>query len=263
MKRGAQRSVLVAGVAVAVAALFGAGRAAADQTCTIGFGAKSAVTLGSMHLQVGYPAGSAFAGAGVDVSCLAVAGASPTTSFFDDDPARSLELFISGLSVAGPATVLECVWQGAAQPQAGDFVVTVVSAKAPGGTALAPASVGVTSVRCGVILTTTTTTTTTVGGGSSTTSTSIRHGGGSSTTVTVPDTTTTTLGVFQCGDADGNGLFNATDALIALRAAVRLVTCAPSVCDVDGSGGVSATDALQLLRVAVNLIARTELLCPE
>jgi hypothetical protein len=156
-----------------------------------------------MHLQVGYPAGSAFAGAGVDVSCLAVAGASPTTSFFDDDPARSLELFISGLSVAGPATVLECVWQGAAQPQAGDFVVTVVSAKAPGGTALAPASVGVTSVRCGVILTTTTTTTTTVGGGSSTTSTSIR---------------------------DGSGGVSATDALQLLRVAVNLIARTELLC---------------------------------
>jgi cysteine-rich repeat protein len=56
----------------------------------------------------------------------------------------------------------------------------------------------------------------------------------------------------DCGDADDSGTVTATDALVVLRAAVGLETCAGCVCNVDGEGaGASATDALRVLKAAV------------
>jgi uncharacterized delta-60 repeat protein len=64
-------------------------------------------------------------------------------------------------------------------------------------------------------------------------------------------TTTTTLPPIACGDANGDGMITATDALIVLRAAVGSSTCAPCQCDTDDSGSIAATDALRVLRTAV------------
>jgi len=72
-----------------------------------------------------------------------------------------------------------------------------------------------------------------------------------STTSTIGSPTTTTLAGAECGDANGDGQLTASDALVALRAAVGTGTCAASVCDVDASGAVTASDALQILRAAV------------
>ncbi|HYC55247.1 MAG TPA: hypothetical protein VEL28_09975 [Candidatus Binatia bacterium] len=57
----------------------------------------------------------------------------------------------------------------------------------------------------------------------------------------------------RCGDSDDNGLIVAKDALLALRAAVGIEQCAPTLCDVDGSGGITATDARSVLAYAVGL----------
>jgi len=86
-----------------------------------------------------------------------------------------------------------------------------------------------------------------------------------------------------CGDPDDSGTRSATDALLALRAAVGVATCDPCVCDVDGGvagtaiagglatatemrsavtrAGITASDALRLLRFATG-IAGIELACP-
>jgi len=55
----------------------------------------------------------------------------------------------------------------------------------------------------------------------------------------------------RCGDADGNGNRNATDALLILDCAVGARACETAICDVDGNGKVAATDALAVLRAAV------------
>lgn len=82
------------------------------------------------------------------------------------------------------------------------------------------------------------------------------------TTTTTTSTTTTTLPPPPCGDADGNGLVQAGDALLALRAAVGLPSpCTPARCDVDGSGAVKAADALGILRAAVG--SDVLLACPD
>jgi hypothetical protein len=63
-----------------------------------------------------------------------------------------------------------------------------------------------------------------------------------------------------CGDADRSGAIQTTDALITLRAAVDLSSCALAQCDADRSGGLSAVDALRVLRAAVGI--EGGLLCP-
>jgi hypothetical protein len=66
-------------------------------------------------------------------------------------------------------------------------------------------------------------------------------------------TTTTTMagGTEVCGDATGDGVVAASDALQVLLAAVSAGSCAPCLCDVDMSGGVTASDALAVLVHAV------------
>ncbi|MFN2425382.1 MAG: dockerin type I domain-containing protein [Candidatus Binatia bacterium] len=61
-----------------------------------------------------------------------------------------------------------------------------------------------------------------------------------------------------CGDANGDGKVNASDALATLRAAVGVTTCAPSICDVTGDGQVRAADALRVLQFAVGSVGALE-----
>jgi hypothetical protein len=64
-----------------------------------------------------------------------------------------------------------------------------------------------------------------------------------------------------CGDANGDGSFTATDALISLRAAVGSVYCDGCVCDVNGDDEKTSSDALRLLSYAVG--GPVELVCPD
>jgi hypothetical protein len=64
-----------------------------------------------------------------------------------------------------------------------------------------------------------------------------------------------------CGDATEDGAVTATDALLALGAAVGSIECATCLCDADGSGTTSASDALALLHTSVGLGA--DLACPQ
>ena len=59
------------------------------------------------------------------------------------------------------------------------------------------------------------------------------------------------------GDVDGNGLINASDALLALQSSVKLTTLSyiqTVVADCDSSGSVNASDALTMLQYSVGLI---------
>jgi hypothetical protein len=56
-----------------------------------------------------------------------------------------------------------------------------------------------------------------------------------------------------CGDPTGDGDVTATDALIALNAAIGLTTCELAYCDVDDSGAIAASDALAILNVAIGI----------
>ncbi|MBR3382991.1 MAG: CotH kinase family protein [Clostridia bacterium] len=64
------------------------------------------------------------------------------------------------------------------------------------------------------------------------------------------------LPTYEQGDADMNGIINAADALLALRAAMGLVTlddAASALADYDGSGTLTAGDALLILRFSMGL----------
>ena len=66
-----------------------------------------------------------------------------------------------------------------------------------------------------------------------------------------------------CGDPNGDGNITATDALIALLAAVSDQDCPLTQCDSDRSGSVQATDALRILQAGLQLPPLTDLLlCP-
>jgi hypothetical protein len=64
-----------------------------------------------------------------------------------------------------------------------------------------------------------------------------------------------------CGNVDGTGGITATDALLALGAAVSGGACEPCRCDVDGDGSMRARDALAILIAAVG--GEGSLECPS
>jgi hypothetical protein len=118
-----------------------------------------------------------------------------------------------------------------------------------GGTTTTVSSSTTTSVSGGTTTTVSASTSTTVPGSTTTTSTSV------TTSSTVPVTTTTLVPVRDCGDpAAPAGTITAGDALLILRVAVGLNTCAACVCDVNRSGTITAGDALATLRRAVGQI---------
>ena len=59
------------------------------------------------------------------------------------------------------------------------------------------------------------------------------------------------------GDVDGNGLINASDALLVLQSSVKLTTLSyiqTAVADCDANGSINASDALTMLQYSVGLI---------
>jgi hypothetical protein len=76
---------------------------------------------------------------------------------------------------------------------------------------------------------------------------------GATTTTTTTGVTTTTMLSLVCGDANGDGSITASDALLALRAAVGASDCDFIRCDVTGEGHIGATDALLILYLAVGV----------
>jgi hypothetical protein len=63
-----------------------------------------------------------------------------------------------------------------------------------------------------------------------------------------------------CGDPNADGSATATDALIALQAAVGVFQCLPEQCDTDDNGAITASDAFRILMAALGL--DVELRCP-
>jgi cysteine-rich repeat protein len=57
-----------------------------------------------------------------------------------------------------------------------------------------------------------------------------------------------------CGDANGNGSIQTSDALFALRTAVGQVDCSLCVCDVTNNGTVVSSSAQRILRIAVGQV---------
>ncbi len=74
------------------------------------------------------------------------------------------------------------------------------------------------------------------------------------TTTTSSSTSTSTLPLDICGDFDGNGLIQVSDALNVLKGVVGQQDCDLCVCDIDGNGSKGAADALIVLKTAVGIL---------
>ena len=62
---------------------------------------------------------------------------------------------------------------------------------------------------------------------------------------------------YKLGDVNGDGKINVTDAMVALRYAVKKITANDLIveaADVNSDGKVNVTDAMQILRYAVKKI---------
>ncbi|RMD85336.1 MAG: hypothetical protein D6815_02100 [Candidatus Dadabacteria bacterium] len=203
----------------------------AQYACTVSYTMEALVAIGDLRFESSYPSGVDPAGSGAAVSCRSlVRDDEPVQAEFFDDDAGTLSFhFWSAGGFPGFNPLAICDLTADHVPQASEFSAATISALDPQGAPLVPLpAVTVREVFCP---TTTTTTTTT-------------------TTVPAP----------VCGDADGNGRVDATDALLVLWAAVERLPCPPSRCDASGDGRLSASDALLVLRAAVGLPAA--LSCP-
>ena len=59
---------------------------------------------------------------------------------------------------------------------------------------------------------------------------------------------------YQQGDIDMDGIVSVSDALLALRCGMEIVTLTPqqlTLGDMDGDGSVNVTDAIMILRAAL------------
>jgi hypothetical protein len=68
--------------------------------------------------------------------------------------------------------------------------------------------------------------------------------------------------VCQCGDVNGNGVTNVTDALAIARGEVLSNDPSFGKCDVNGDGSCNVTDALAIARGEVSSAPESQL-CPD
>lgn len=66
----------------------------------------------------------------------------------------------------------------------------------------------------------------------------------------------------ECGDVNGDGLVNTTDARLIERCTAGAFEC-PALCDVTGEGQCNRGDAQRIQRYAVGMLAKPELLCAQ
>lgn len=158
----------------------------------------------------------------------------PNQGWIPSMAARGGQLFFSGdfWSVEGTPSLYVAHWSPCAPDADACFDVTTT-----------------TSTTLDTTTSTSTTTTTTLAPPTTTTTLPAT----TTTTTTSTSSTSSTVPEQQCGDANGNGSLDASDALLALRTAVGTAACPPGTCDVDGSGTVTPSDALAILRAAVGL----------
>lgn len=210
----------------------------APEPCTVTLQLLSSARIRRLRLDLDYSQAEGHPARPMSAACRgpsgtglgATAGAAPDTLKLD---------LVSPTALKGPRDLITCDFvptTGLGRSE--DFQVTVLLASDAAGAPLAGLPpVAATDVVCAPPTT-------------STTSTSL-----------APTTTVVTFGV--CGDANGNGKIEASDALITLRAAVGLpsaCTFTPN-CDVDASGGKpTASDALRILRASVG--QEVTLVCP-
>jgi hypothetical protein len=196
---------------------------AAPPSCQITFRIGTSTPLISASVFAIYQnAPGEFAGSATNVDCDLLVGTGVPS---DADQTRTLVLNANGSlqsPINGPKDMARCTWLPTTRfPVKDDFNLTSQSGFTTSFQST-NANITITTIECTGTISTTTTT-----------------------------TTTTTLPPVVCGDFDGNGNVQTSDALNVLKASVGQKTCALCVCDLDGNGVKAATDALIDLKAAV------------
>jgi len=206
---------------------------AAAPSCQVTFKGGSSTPMFSASVFVIYQtAPGAFDGIANNANCQALNGVTVQPANYNETRTLSLTIVGTPSPFSGPKDFAKCTWTPTSRfPVAGDFDL---SGQSGFDTSLpfpnpVNANISISKIECTGDVTTTTTTTTTT----------------SSTTTTLPQ---------LCGDFDGNGLLQTSDALNVLKASVGGKPCAFCICDLDGNGVKSATDALIALRSAVGIV---------
>jgi hypothetical protein len=161
-----------------------------------------------------------------------------TATFENDTNAGIFQATLSRPNGLFPYPLAVCAAAGAADAQEQALSITVAASRDTAGQDLdPPASVTLETFECVTTVSPSSTTVTET-----------------TTSTTLGETTTTTIGQDGlCGDADDNGSITASDALLTLRTAVGVATCAVSLCDVNADGVINTTDSLRILRKAVGI----------
>lgn len=221
---------LVLAAAAALLTVSSAARAAAP-SCDITFRVGTSTPMFSASVFVIYQdAPGDFPGATTSVDCQFLNGTQGMIA--DADQTRTLTITMIGTPspIQGPKDVAKCKFTPTSRfPVSGDFNL---SGQSGFDTSLPfpnqiNANITIKSIVCSGDVTTTTTTS---------------------------STTTTTLPLQGCGDFDGNGKLQTSDALNVLRAGVGQQVCPLCICDLDGNGINAATDALVALKSAVGIL---------
>lgn len=232
----------------------------AQTECTLEFSLTDAVTLGSLQWEVNYAnAFGEFAGSGASVQCQNKV----TTAFgsMQDKEAedRLITALISLSGFSGPRLLQTCKFIADAYPEAGDFVVTVQDAADQNIQPIHPLPhVVLSKITCvGDTTTTTSTTTTTLptcGNGFVDDDEECDNGAGNG----IPGGCRLDCFIDRiCGDGDGNGIVNVTDAQWVLKSSIGLVTpCPRMACDPTVDTVVSVSDSQRVLFRSVGLLAQ-------
>ena len=230
----------------------------AQTECTLEFSLTDAVTLGSLQWEVNYAnALGEFAGSGNTVQCENKVTTAFGTAQDKEAESRVITALISLAGFTGPRLLQSCKFIADAYPQTGDFVVTVQDAAGQDIQPInPPPHVVLSNITCVGDTTTTTTTTTlpTCGNGFLDAGEECDDGPGNG----IPGGCRLDCFVDRiCGDGDGNGVVNVTDAQWVLKASVGLISPCPLLaCDPTVDAFVSVSDVQRVLYRAVGLLAQ-------
>jgi hypothetical protein len=207
-------------IAASAALLAATPAAAADVSCQVTFRIGTSTPLFSVSANPSYAsAPGEFKGQSTLVECEALNDT--IVSVGDADQARGLSIGIVGAptAISGPKDVLRCTWLPSSRlPVIADFDMSEQTGFTPSFQEVDP-ELHVSDIDCDGTVGTT--------------------------------TTTTEMPPAVCGDFDGDGEVQISDALAVLRTSVGVLECAACVCDVDGSGSTSISDALIVLKISV------------
>jgi hypothetical protein len=236
----------------------------ADPTaCTLEFSLTDAVTLGSLQWVVDYTnAPGEFGGSGSGVQCQNKVSTAFGSMQDSDGQRRVITALISLAGFSGPRLLTQCTFVADVRPEADDFVITVTDAADQNIQPLNPRpNIVLSGVTCAGDTTTTTSTTTTTlptcGNGFLDLDEECDDGWNNGVS---GGCRLDCLLDRICGDGDGNGIVNVTDAQWLLKHAIGLVSPCPLLaCDPNVDAVVSVSDSQRVLFRSVGLLA--QLMC--